>query len=241
MGGDKLEYQGEVSTKTTGLTTIKLLLNSVISTIWAKFMTSDVKNFYLNTPMDEPEYTKIPVRLIPDKIKVEYKVSEFEHYRYVYVQINKGMYGPAQAGLLAYELLTKRLSKHGFSQIPHKPGLWKHHTKPIQFTLVVDDFGIKYENKQDAQDLINALEINYEAVSVDWDGELLCGIKIKWNYQNRTVDLSMPGYITKLFHRFSHPIPKKPEHQPHCHVKPKYGIKLQLTEPRDKTPLLKPD
>ena len=76
MGGDKLEYQGEVSTKTTGLTTIKLLLNSVISTIWAKFMTSDVKNFYLNTPMDEPEYTKIPVRLIPDKIKVEYKVSE---------------------------------------------------------------------------------------------------------------------------------------------------------------------
>ena len=55
MGGDRLEYQGGVSTKNSGLTTIKLLLNSVISSIWAKFMTADVKNFYLNTPMEEPE------------------------------------------------------------------------------------------------------------------------------------------------------------------------------------------
>ena len=81
--------------------TIKLLLNSVVSSTGAKFMTADVKIFYPNTPMDEPEYMKIPVRLIPDEIKVEYKVSEFEHSGYVYVQINKGMYGLAQAGLLA--------------------------------------------------------------------------------------------------------------------------------------------
>ena len=52
------------------MTTIKLLLNSVVSSIWSKFMTADVKNFYLNTPTDEPEYMKIPIRLIPDDIKV---------------------------------------------------------------------------------------------------------------------------------------------------------------------------
>ena len=143
------------------MTTIKLLLNSVVSSIWAKFMTVYVENFYLNTPMEEPEYIKIPVRLILDEIKVEYKVSKFEHAGYVYLQINKGMYGLAQAGLLANELLAKRLAKHGFGQTPHTPGLWKHHTKPIQFALVVDDFGIKYKNKQDAQDIINALESNY--------------------------------------------------------------------------------
>ena len=61
------------------MTTINLLLNSVVSSAGAKFMTTYVKNFYLNTPMDEPEYMKIPVRLIPDEIKVEYKVSKFEH------------------------------------------------------------------------------------------------------------------------------------------------------------------
>ena len=113
----------------------------------AKLMTADVKNFYLNTPMEEPEYMKTPVRLIPDEIKVEYKVREFEHTGYVYVKINKGMYGLAQAGLLANELLSKRLAKHGFNQTPHSPCLWRHHTKSIQFALVVDYFGIKYENK----------------------------------------------------------------------------------------------
>ena len=51
----------------------------------------------------------------------------------------------------------------------------------------------------------------------------------------------MPGYITKLLQRFLHLIPKKPEHQPHCHVQPQYVSKVLLTEPRDKTPLLQPD
>ena len=101
MGGDRLDYQGGVSTKTAGLTTIKIPLNSVVSSIWSKFMTVDVKNFYLKTPMDEPEYMNIPVRIIPDEIIVEYKVSQFEHAGYVYVQINKGMYKLTQAGLLA--------------------------------------------------------------------------------------------------------------------------------------------
>ena len=52
------------------MTTITILLNGVLSSTWAKFMTADVKKLYLNTPMDEPEYIKIPVRLIPDEIKV---------------------------------------------------------------------------------------------------------------------------------------------------------------------------
>ena len=132
-----------MSTKNARLTIIKLLLKSVVSSAGAKFITADVNIFYLNTPMDEPEYTKIPVRLIPDEIKVEYKVGEFEHAGYMYLQINKGMYGLAQAGLLANELLAKILAKHGFNQRPHTPGLWRHHTKPIQFALVVDDFCIK--------------------------------------------------------------------------------------------------
>ena len=112
MGGDRLDNQGEVSTKTARLITIKLLLNSVVSSAGAKFTTANVKNFYLNTPMDKPEYMKILVRLIPDEIKVEYKVNEFEHAVYVYVKINKGMYGLAQAGLIANELLSKSLATH---------------------------------------------------------------------------------------------------------------------------------
>ena len=55
------------------------------------------------------------------------------------------------------------------------------------------------------------------------------------------MDLSIPGYITKLLQRVSYPIAKKPEHQPHCHVQPQYGTEVQLIDPRKKTPLLQPE
>ena len=66
VGGDRLDYQGEVSTKTEGLTTIKLLLKSVISSAGARFMMADVKNFYLNMTMKDPEYMRIPIKLTPN-------------------------------------------------------------------------------------------------------------------------------------------------------------------------------
>jgi hypothetical protein len=51
-GGNLVDYPGDVSTKTANITTIKILLNSVLSTPDARFMTIDLKDFYLNTPME---------------------------------------------------------------------------------------------------------------------------------------------------------------------------------------------
>jgi hypothetical protein len=50
VGGDQIEYPGDKPTITAGLTTAKILINSVISTKDAQFMVIDIKNFYLNTP-----------------------------------------------------------------------------------------------------------------------------------------------------------------------------------------------
>ena len=49
-GGNRVHYPGDASTPTADLLTVKLLLNSIISTPNAKFMTMDIKDFYLNTP-----------------------------------------------------------------------------------------------------------------------------------------------------------------------------------------------
>jgi hypothetical protein len=49
--GDQIEYPGDKSTRTAGLTTAKILINSVISTPGTKFLVVDIKNFYLNTPL----------------------------------------------------------------------------------------------------------------------------------------------------------------------------------------------
>jgi hypothetical protein len=50
VGGDLIEYPGDKSTRTAGLTTTKILINSAISNLGAKFLVIDSKNFYLNTP-----------------------------------------------------------------------------------------------------------------------------------------------------------------------------------------------
>ena len=88
-------------------------------------------------------------------------MSKFGHGGCVYVQINKGMYGLDQSCLLENELLEKQLSKHGFTQTQQTPGLWKHHSKPINFTLVVDYFGFKYYEKQYSQYLIKVFQEHY--------------------------------------------------------------------------------
>ncbi len=54
--GNRVHYPGDAGTPTTNLLTVKLLLNSIISTPNAKFMTMDIKDFYLNTPMARYEY-----------------------------------------------------------------------------------------------------------------------------------------------------------------------------------------
>ena len=64
-GGDRIDFPGDVSTKTADIVTVKVLLNSVISTPGARFMTGDLKDFYLYTPTERFEYMCISVKIIP--------------------------------------------------------------------------------------------------------------------------------------------------------------------------------
>jgi hypothetical protein len=64
---------------------------------------------------------------------------------------------------------------------------------------------------------------------------LFCGITLNWDYNARSVDLSMPGYVVKALREFQHTEPIKAEHQPHRNNERQYGVKLQLTDPIDTT------
>jgi hypothetical protein len=241
VGGNLIDYPGDISVGTAEMETIKILLNGVVSTPGAKFCSANVTNFYLNTPMDRHEFVRIPINLIPDEILHEYKLYNLVNSKgFVLARIEKGMYGILQAGMLANKLLQERLGPHGYHACKHTPGLWRHDNRPIMFTLVVDDFGIHYEGKQHGHHLITALNQDYEAVTTDWDGSLFCGITLNWDYQARSVDLSMPGYVVKALREFQHTGPTKAEHQPHRNNEPQYGVKLQLTDPIDTTAAQRP-
>ncbi len=160
---------------------------------------------------------------------------------WVYIQINKGMYGLPQAGILANNLLTKRLAAKGYYQCQYTPGLWKHVHRDIAFCLVVDDFGVKTTKMEHMLHLRQALEEHY-TVSVDWTGTLYCGITLKWDYTStpRTVDINMPGYADKTCLRFNHPTPARPQHSPYKSTPIQYGAKVQRVA-QDTTPPLNKD
>ena len=108
------------------------IVNSVISTLKARFGVLDIGNFYLGTDMKRYEYMFINMSDIPDDIVQKYNLKMLAKNEKVYVEIRKGMYGLPQAGILANELLQKNLMKHGYAPYKHTPGLWTHKTRPIR-------------------------------------------------------------------------------------------------------------
>jgi hypothetical protein len=205
----------------------------------AQFITADIKDFYYGTPLERYEYVRMALADIPDEIVQQYNLHDLSSNRWVYMEIRKGMPGLKQAGKVANDRLITHLAKYGYAPCAQTPALWRHTTRPVTFTLCVDDFGIKYEGKQHVEHLLNALRDLY-TITVDWKGELYLGLTIKWDYANGRVTISMPGYIAAVLLRFQHPMPSRPQHSPHTCTRIVYGSAPQSPTQEDTSPLLPP-
>ena len=118
VGGNLVNYNGETYTPTSDLITAKILFNSVISTLGAKFFTIDLSNFYLITPIESEhqyEYMFVPTWVFPKDIKNEYNIDALSENGKVLAEITTGMYGLPQAGILAYRKLVQHLKDAGLS------------------------------------------------------------------------------------------------------------------------------
>ena len=179
VGGDRLSYSSDTGSPAASLLETKLLLNSTISDAQkgARFMSLDLKDFFLVTPMMKPEYMKVPIKYFPIDIKLKYKLEEKVHGNYVYIKIKKGMYGLKQAAVLAYDNLVKNLVQYGYEPIPQTDSFWHHKTRPTKFCLCIDDFDVKYFDKTDINHLITSLQHNYK-LSTDFTGRNYCGLTI---------------------------------------------------------------
>jgi hypothetical protein len=60
---------------------------------------------------------------------------------------------------------------------------------------------------------------------------------LKWYYNKRIYDISMPGYVSNILSKFQHDAPKHPQHTLSRYVTPVYGAKTQY-DTRDETPPL---
>jgi hypothetical protein len=217
--GDRLDYPGDVATSTADITAFKILINSTLSTKDAAMMMMDIKNYYLFTPLPRFEYMKMLISRFPEEIIQKHNLNALAVDGWVYIEIRKGMYGMKQEGLLANQLLQTCLAPFGYYPARHTPGIWLHKTRPISFTLVVDNFTVKYAGRHHAEHLRNALLQPYEQTT-DWMATVYSGMTLKWDYNTRICDISMPGYVSNVLSKFQHDSPKNPQHTPSRYITP---------------------
>ena len=180
---------------------------------------------------------KLALACIPEEIIDQYSLRMLSSDGWVYLEIRKGMPGLKQAGRIANDQLKAHLAHFVFAPVPRTPALSKHTTKPIIFSLVVYDFGVKYIGKENADRLIQSLQKLY-TISINWTGSLLCGLTIDWDYAARTCSISMPKYLQSALQKFQHPAPTRPQHTPHSWEKPTYRAHVQYAPDDDSSTLL---
>jgi hypothetical protein len=97
VGGDRLDYSGDVATSATDITTFKILINITLSTEDGPMMMMEIKNYYLGTPLPRFEYMKMLLSRFPEEIIKKYNLNALAVDGWVYIEIRKGMYGLKQA------------------------------------------------------------------------------------------------------------------------------------------------
>ncbi len=176
-GGNMITYKSSPSTRMADLDTVKLHWNRVISTKGAKCMCLNIKNFYLTVKLEYFKYMKMPLDLFPIWIQNQYNLKSLAYKRYVHLKMRRAVWGLPQASILANKQLRRKIAPFGYSEHVNTPGLWYHESRQISFTLVVDDFGVKYVNKADADHLVASIKLTY-TLTEDWTSNLYCGIAL---------------------------------------------------------------
>ena len=67
IAGGHILVPFDVSTPTGSLELVKLVINSVLSWPKSRFAAFDIKNFYLDTPVENPEYVRVKLEDIPEE------------------------------------------------------------------------------------------------------------------------------------------------------------------------------
>ena len=239
FGGDRSDFTGDTAAHTASMSTIKIHLNEVVSDPTAHYMTADAVDYYLWARLDRPEYMSIDVKYIPTDIFERYQLAQYVYNGRVYVQVDGCLYGLPQAGLLAEKKMKGILLAAGFVECPNAPCLFRHATRKISFTLVVDDFGICWRKKEDAEYLMTTLEAHYK-MKTDWTGTSYLGYKIedKGTGDERTLTLSMPKYVPAMLKRFDYSVTTNVYQPEKFTPQPYHSAASQLVPAADDSPLL---
>jgi hypothetical protein len=186
------------------------------------------------------QYMRFHISMIPQEIIDGYNLTDImEADGWCYVEIHKAMYGLKESGFIANQELEVVLGKQGYIPSKFTPGLFTHKKRNISFSLVVDDFGVKYEKKEDMDHLVKTLGDRYP-IKVDLKAKFYLGITTKWDNNQRTAKLSMPGYVKEASLEFQHEGTNEVKfNSPSPYIPPVYGKKQQMAKVDETNPINK--
>ncbi len=165
---------------------------------------------------------------IPDEFIDKYKLTGQDQVGWIYFEIRQGCYGLPQAGILANNLLRSCLEAKGFHEAASTTCLWCHKWWPIQFCLIVDNFGVEYVGLEHFNYLLSVLK-KFHGVQYNMAGNKFADIDIEWAFAANRCHISMPGYISMLLLKFKHPHPTKPWLPSYKCLPITYGAKSHIT------------
>ena len=113
---------------------------------------------------------RLALEIFPQEVIDAYNLEEIAVDGWVYRKIDGWMHELPQAGKIASNTLIGPLRTTGYYPVQFTQGLWRHVWRPITFTLVVDDFGIKFVGKEHADHLLKSL-LQWYKVTTDWEGK----------------------------------------------------------------------
>ena len=117
MGGDRVLYEGLVTSPAAEQSLAKLIINSTLSIPHAKFGSLDIKDMFLMTVFSSKQdytYMKLAVKYIPDIIIKNYNLTPLIYNSYVYCEITGGIYGLLHAARLTWKKLYALLTKNHY-------------------------------------------------------------------------------------------------------------------------------
>ncbi len=115
---------------------------------------------------------------IPQELIDKYKLTGLDCGGWIYFEIRQDCYGLPQAGILANDLLRSHLKAKGFYEAASTPSLWCHKWSPIQFFLIVVNFGLKYVGLKHFTYLLDICK-KFHGIQYNMEGDNVFGMDIE--------------------------------------------------------------
>ena len=194
--GHLSECDSETATNSTSIWTIKMLLNSVSSTQGAKFSTLDIKSVHPKSLLWDSQCTRFNLSQTPKDFQSQHNLHALvDNPGCVCAQINWSLHRLEENGSIANEdIVVDHSLQFGRHEIKHTAGLFTHVTRPIQFSLVVDDFGVKWVNHADLNHLLESPRTKH-TMTCDSEWKQFAEMHLQWNCDTGKVVCSMDWHV----------------------------------------------